>query len=222
MPRALTTEEVASLADQYKHAAACAKRAGFDGVEVHSANSYLLDQFIRDSTNKRTDRYGGSIENRTRLTREIVEAVLEVWDSGSVGIRLSPTTPDAGNTPMDSQVMETYGYLIDKLNAYDLAYLHFVEGATAGSRELPEGIDLDALRALFKGPYIGNNGYDLELAVERRDAGLVEVVAFGRPFIANPDLVERLKAGIPQAESTRDDYYGGGAKGYIDWPTAAS
>lgn len=118
--------------------------------------------------------------------------------------------------------METYGYLIDKLNAYDLAYLHFVEGATAGSRELPEGIDLDALRALFKGPYIGNNGYDLELAVERRDAGLVEVVAFGRPFIANPDLVERLKAGIPQAESARDDYYGGGAKGYTDWPTAAS
>ncbi|RMO91305.1 putative proteinH:flavin oxidoreductase H oxidase [Pseudomonas syringae pv. maculicola] len=95
---------------------------------MHSANSYLLDQFIRDSTNKRTDRYGGSIENRTRLTSEIVEAVLEVWDSGSVGIRLTPTTPDAGHTPMDSQVMETYGYLIDKLNAYDLAYLHFVEG----------------------------------------------------------------------------------------------
>lgn len=96
MPRALTTDEVADLSGQYRYAAECAKRAGFDGVEVHSANSYLLDQFIRDSTNKRTDRYGGSIENRTRLTREIVEAVLKVWDSGSVGIRLSPTTPDAG------------------------------------------------------------------------------------------------------------------------------
>ncbi|WPN73640.1 alkene reductase [Pseudomonas germanica] len=222
VPRALTTDEVVSLSGQYRHAAECAKRAGFDGVEVHSANSYLLDQFIRDSTNKRTDRYGGSIENRTRLTREIVEAVLEVWDSGSVGIRLSPTTPDAGNTAMDSQVMETYGYLIDKLNDYDLAYLHFVEGATAGSRDLPEGVDLDALRKRFKGVYMGNNGYDLELAIERREAGLIDLVAFGRPFIANPDLVERLKHNLPLSESTRDDYYGGGAKGYTDWDRATA
>jgi len=218
VPRALTTQEVAGLAGQYRHAAQFAKRAGFDGVEVHSANSYLLDQFIRDSTNKRTDRYGGSIENRTRLTREIVEAVLEVWDSGNVGIRLSPTTPDAGNTPMDSQVMATYGYLIDKLNDYDLAWLHFVEGATAGSRDLPEGVDLDRLRQRFRGAYIGNNGYDLELAVERRAAGLVDVVAFGRPFIANPDLVERFKHNATLEVATRDDYYGGGAKGYTDWP----
>lgn len=222
MPRALTTDEVADLSGQYRYAAECAKRAGFDGVEVHSANSYLLDQFIRDSTNKRTDRYGGSIENRTRLTREIVEAVLKVWDSGSVGIRLSPTTPDAGNTPMGSQVMETYGYLIDKLNAYDLAYLHLVEGATAGSRDLPKGVDLDALRKRFKGVYVGNNGYDLELAIERREAGLVDLVAFGRPFIANPDLVERFKQHKPLAESTRDDYYGGGAKGYTDWGGATA
>jgi N-ethylmaleimide reductase len=222
VPRALTTDEVVSLSGQYSHAAECARRAGFDGVEVHSANSYLLDQFIRDSTNKRTDRYGGSIENRTRLTREIVEAVLEVWDSGSVGIRLSPTTPDAGNTPMDSQVMETYGYLIDKLNAYNLAYLHFVEGATAGSRDLPEGIDLDALRKRFKGVYMGNNGYDLELAIERRKEGLVDLVAFGRPFISNPDLVDRLKQKLPLTESTRDDYYGGGAKGYTDWVKATA
>lgn len=133
-----------------------------------------------------------------------------------VGIRLSPTTPDAGNTPMASQVMETYGYLMDKLNAYDLAYLHFVEGATAGSRDLPERVDLDALHKRFKGSYMGNNGYDLELAVERRAAGLVDLVAFGRPFIANPDLVERFKQSKPLAESTRDDYYGGGAKGYTD------
>ncbi len=217
-PRALETDEIPGLIQDYVRAAENAKRAGFDGVEVHSANSYLLDQFIRDSTNKRTDQYGGPIENRTRLTQEIVEAVVGVWGSGRVGIRLSPTTPDAGNTPMDSTPMETYGYLIKQLNRFNLAYLHFVEGATAGSRDLPEGIDLDALRDLFEGPYIGNNGYDLNLAVERRAEGRVDAVAFGRPFIANPDLVSRLQNGQPLAEAERETYYGNGAVGYIDWP----
>jgi len=175
------------------------------GSRLHSANSYLLDQFIRDSTNQRTDQYGGSIENRTRLPQEVVEAVLGVWESGRVVIRLSPTTPDAGNTPLDSTVMETYGYLIRQLNRFNLAYLHVVEGSTAGPRTLPEGIDLEALRSEFKGSYIGNNGYDLELAIARRAQRKVDAVAFGRPFIANPD--------------PRESYYGGGAKGLTDWPT---
>lgn len=220
MPRALGTEEIPGLISDYVRAAENAKRAGFDGIEVHSANSYLLDQFIRDSTNRRTDRYGGSIENRTRLTQEVVAAVLDVWEPGRVGIRLSPTTPDAGNTPMDGDVMATYGHLIRALNRFGLAYLHFVEGATGGTREIPAGIDLDALRAEFDGPYIGNNGYDLDLAVSRRGDGRVDAVAFGRPFIANPDLVHRLRHDLPLVEAPRESYYGGGAKGYTDWPEA--
>ncbi len=221
MPRALETSEIPDIIEQYRHAAACAKRAGFDGVEVHSANSYLLDQFLRDSTNQRTDQYGGSIENRTRLTLEVTAAVVEIWGHDRVGIRLSPVTPDAGNTPLDSQVMHTYGYLIEQLNRFKLAYMHFVEGATATSRTVPENVDLDALRARFKGPYIGNNNYDIELAVTRRAEGKVDAVAFGRPFIANPDLVRRLKESADLAVAPRETYYGNGAKGYTDWPTLA-
>ncbi|WP_369931239.1 alkene reductase [Xanthomonas sp. NCPPB 2632] len=220
-PRALETSEIPGIIQQYRHAAECAKRAGFDGAEVHSANSYLLDQFLRDSTNRRTDAYGGSIENRSRLTLEVTAAVVEVWGHDRVGIRLSPVTPDAGNTPLDSQVMQTYGYLIEQLNRFQLAYMHFVEGATATSRSVPEGIDLDALRAIFKGPYIGNNNYDLALAVNRRKEGKVDAVAFGRPFIANPDLVHRLKVGAELAIAPRSTYYGNGATGYTDWPVLA-
>lgn len=218
MPRALETEEIPGIIAQYQHAAENAKRAGFDGVEVHSANSYLLDQFLRDSTNQRTDRYGGSIENRTRLTLEVTEAIVKIWGSDRVGIRLSPVTPDAGNTPPDSQVMAMYGYLIQQLNRFNLAYLHFVEGATATSRSVPEGVDLDALRAQFNGLFIGNNNYDLELAIERRAQGKIDAVAFGRLFIANPDLVERLRDGTELTIAPRESYYGGGAKGYTDWP----
>lgn len=218
VPRALETHEIPALIAQYRHAAECAQRAGFDGVEVHSANSYLLDQFLRDSTNQRTDQYGGSIENRTRLTREVTEAVLQVWGSDRVGIRLSPATPNVGNTPLDSDVMATYGHLIRQLNPLKLAYLHFVEGATGGTRNVPAHVNLDALRALFDGPYIGNNGYDLELAIKRRAQGLVDAVAFGRPFIANPDLVERLRTGADVVQAPHESYYGNGATGYTDWP----
>lgn len=217
-PRALETDEIAEVIEQYRKAAENAKRAGFDGVEVHSANSYLLDQFIRDSTNKRTDQYGGSIENRTRLPLEVTAAVVQVWGSDRVGIRLSPVTPDVGNTPPDSQVMETYGYLIKQLNKFNLAYLHFVEGKTGASREVPEGVDLDKLSGLFEGPFIGNNCYDFELAVKRRKEGKIDAVAFGRLFISNPDLVERLKHGAKLTEPDHDTFYGGDEKGYTDWP----
>jgi len=222
MPRALETAEIAGIIEQYQRAAQHAKQAGFDGVEVHSANSYLLDQFLRDSTNQRSDQYGGSIENRTRLTLEVTRAVIDVWGSDRVGIRLSPVTPDAGNTPPDSHVMATYGYLIQQLNPLNLAYLHFVEGATATSRSVPEGVDLDALSSQFTGPFIGNNNYDLPMALERRAQGRIDAVAFGRLFIANPDLVERLRRGIELTIAPRESYYGGGAKGYIDWPTASA
>lgn len=221
-PRALRTDEIPSLIADYVHAAKNAKRAGFDGIEVHSANCYLLDQFLRDSTNTRDDPYGGSIQNRTRLTQEVVKAVLGVWDAGRVGIRLSPASTNPGATPIDSTVMETYGYLIQHLNAHGLAYLHMVEGETGGTRNLPEGVDLDVLRAQFDGPYIGNNGYDLDLAMTRRKAGLVDAVAFGRPFIGNPDLVARLRTNAPLIEAPHETWYGGGAKGLTDWPEFAA
>lgn len=218
-PRALETNEIPGIVEQYRHAAACAKRAGFDGVEIHAANCYLLDQFIRDTTNQRDDRYGGSIENRCRLVLEVVEAVTDAWPSNRVGIRLSPVTPNTGNTPLDSDVMSTYGYLIEQLNRFKLAYLHFVEGATGMSRHVPAGVSLETLRALFEGPYMANNGYTPELALERRREGKADLICFGRPFIANPDLVERLKAGAELAEAPRETWYGGGERGYTDWPT---
>lgn len=218
MPRALETDEIPGIIDQYKLAAENARRAGFDGIEVHSANSYLLDQFLRDSTNQRTDQYGGSIENRARLTLEVTQAIVDIWGNDRVGIRLSPVTPDAGNTPPDSNVMALHGYLIQQLNKLNLAYLHFVEGATATSREVPEGVDMDALSAQFNGTFIGNNNYDMDMAVERRAQGKIDAVAFGRLFISNPDLVKRLRYGAELTIAPRESYYGGGAKGYIDWP----
>ena len=154
-PRALDTEELPGIVADYVHAAECAKRAGFDGVEVHAANGYLLDQFIRDSTNRRTDQYGGSVANRIRFPLEVVTAVAKVWGSDRVGIRLSPITPQVGDTPLDSDPMGTYGALIDKLRPLDLAYLHMIEGATQGSRDEPPGYDGQALRARFGGLYIG-------------------------------------------------------------------
>jgi len=217
-PRALETDEIAGVIEQYRVAALNAMHAGFDGVEVHSANSYLLDQFLRDSTNQRTDQYGGSIENRARLTLEVTRAVIEIWGSDRVGIRLSPVTTDAGNTPPDSNVMGLFGYLVPELNKLDLAYMHFVEGATATSRDIPAGVDMDALSGLFAGPYIGNNNYDLEMAIERRAQHRIDAVAFGRLFISNPDLVERLRQGAELSTAPRESYYGGGAKGYTDWP----
>lgn len=184
---------------------------------MHSANSYLLDQFLRDSTNHRTDNYGGTIENRARLTLEVTEAIVKIWGSDRVGIRLSPVTPDAGNTPPDSNVMAMYGYLIQQLNKFNLAYLHFVEGATVTSRDVPDDVDMDALSAQFCGPFIGNNNYDLEMAIDRRNKGIIDAVAFGRLFISNPDLVERLRYGAELTIAPRETYYGGGARGYTDW-----
>lgn len=219
-PRALETHEIPGIVADYRHAAQCAKDAGFDGVEVHAANNYLLEQFIRDSTNKRTDQYGGSVENRLRFPLEVVRAVVDVWGADRVGIRISPGTNNPGGTPLDSNPMATYGTFLDALSAMKLMYVHGIEGATQGSRTT-EGVDGPALRRRFHGPYIANNGYDRALADKDIGSGAADLVSFGRPFIANPDLVDRLRTGAPLAEAPKPYWYGGTATGYSDWPGMA-
>lgn len=215
-PRALELDEMPGIVEQYRTAAENAKRAGFDGVEIHAANGYLLDQFLRDGTNKRTDAYGGSIENRARLMLEVAEAVVGVWGGDRVGIRLSPISP--ANDITDSDPDPVFTYAVEQLNRFGLAYLHLVEGATGASREVSGAVDLRKLRRIFNGLYIANNLIDRGTAIELRETGEADLVAFGRPFIANPDLVERLRIGAPLNEPDRDTFYGGGAEGYTDYP----
>jgi N-ethylmaleimide reductase len=217
-PRALATEEIASIVDDYRRAAVNAKAAGFDGVEVHSANNYLLEQFVRDSTNHRTDQYGGSIENRLRFPLEVVRAVIDVWGAKRVGIRISPVTTAPGETPLDSATMETFGAYVDALSELGLLYIHDIEGVTQQNREASGGISFAALRKRFVGAYIANNQYTLELAEQTLAAGDADLFSMARPFIANPDLVERLRTGAPLAESPRAYWYGGDSTGYSDWP----
>jgi N-ethylmaleimide reductase len=215
-PRTLDIEELPAIVEQYRVAANNAVAAGFDGVEIHAANGYLLDQFLRNKTNHRTDIYGGSIENRARLLLEVVQAVTEAIGGERTGIRLSPISP--ANDCGDSDPQPLFTYVVEQLNRFGLIYLHLVEGATGGPREVENGFDLQVLRKLFKGTYIANNGYDLNLAKAMRASGHADLIAFGRPFIANPDLVERLKLGAPLAEFNSKTLYGGGAEGYIDYP----
>jgi N-ethylmaleimide reductase len=219
-PRALETEEIPGIVEDYRRAAQNALAAGFDGVEIHAANGYLIEQFIRDSTNKRTDRYGGARENRARFLLEVAEAVAGVWGGERVGVRLSPISPSNDLGP-DSDPEATYSHVVAQLNALGLVYIHVIEGATQGPREVPNGFDLQRLRRLFNGRYIANNGYDLALATAARRRNLADLIAFGRPFIANPDLVERLRIGAPLSPLDRKTLYGGGAHGYVDYPTMA-
>ena len=195
-PRALDTDEIPGIVEDYRRAAANAKAAGFDGVEVHSANNYLLEQFVRDSTNQRTDQYGGSIENRLRFPLAVVDAGVDGWGAGRVGIRLSPATTQPGETPLDSQVMETFGAYVDALSQRGLLYIHDIEGVTQQTREA-DGVDFAALRRRFDGAYIANNQYTLDLAesvLDKGDAefflqlpdlggqrGLADMAGFGRP-----------------------------------------
>ncbi len=216
-PRALETEEIPAIVADYRHAAQCAKDAGFDGVEVHSANNYLLEQFIRDSTNKRTDRYGGSLENRLRFPLSVVAAVTEVWGGSRVGIRISPGTTAPGDTPLDSDPMGTYGAYLDALNGFNLMYVHDIEGVTQMSRDA-NGIDYPAMRRRFNGAYIANNQYTRKLADDTIAKGNADLISFGRPFIANPDLVERMRTGEPLADAPKQYWYGGDSVGYSDWP----
>jgi len=220
MPRALRTDEIPGLIEDYRNAASKAKEVGFDGVEVHAANCYLLEQFIRDSTNKRDDAYGGSVENRTRLAFEVTRAVADIWGGDRVGVRLSPLTLSAGDTPLDSDPQGTYGYLAEQLGTLGLAYLHCIEGQTRGDNA-KDAFDFQALRRAFGGQYIANNGYDRNKALAAIAEGHADMVAFGRPFIANPDLPARLMLNAPLATASHDVFYGGGAKGYTDFPTLA-
>ncbi len=220
-PRALRSDEIPGLIDDYRHAARCAIAAGFDGVEVHGANGYLLEQFLRDSINDRRDGYGGSIANRARLMVEVMQAVAAEIGAGRTGLRLSPITPsnDAGQ---DSDAQALYSHVVRTLAPLKLAFLHLIEGATGGARDLTDkGVkpfDYAALRALYGGPWMVNNGYSRRMALDAVASGAADLVAFGKPFISNPDLVQRLKDDAPLAPWVQATLYGGGAAGYTDYP----
>jgi N-ethylmaleimide reductase len=214
-PRALETDEIPGIVEDYRRAARNAQEAGFDGVEIHGANGYLIDQFLRDGTNQRTDRYGGSFENRTRFLLEVTEAVTAVWGGERVGLRISPASP--ANDIRDSNPQALFDHAVAALAPFNLAYLHVVEGATGGSRDA-QGFDFQALRRAFTGAYMANNGYDLALAQAALREGRADAIAFGRPFIANPDLVERLRTGAPLNEPQKETFYGGDEHGYTDYP----
>ncbi|OAN94400.1 alkene reductase [Sulfitobacter geojensis] len=216
-PRALDAAEMERIVYDYAHAAEMAMRAGFDGVEVHAANGYLLDQFLKTGANKREDDYGGSLENRARLLMEVMAGVTDAIGAQRTGIRLSPFSPVNGITDVKAQ--ETFEYVIKGLNRFGLAYLHLVEGTTGGTRTLAEGEDLQALRALFDGAYMVNNGYDRDMALDAAQSGHADMIAIGRPFIANPDLVARFKQDAPLNEGDNKTYYGGGREGFTDYPT---
>ncbi len=215
-PRALELSEIPGVVESFRRGAANAMAAGFDGVELHGANGYLLDQFAKDGTNKRTDAYGGSIENRARLMLEVAKAVTAEAGAERTGIRISPVTP--ANDISDSNPQPLFDYIVDRLNALRLVYIHVIEGATGGPRDIAP-FDYASLRRRFNGAYIANNGYDLELANKVLVAKEADLIAFGKLFLANPDLVERFKRGAPLNAPDKATFYGGGAKGYTDYPT---
>ena len=214
-PRALELSEIPGIIETFKRGAANALQAGFDGVEIHGANGYLLDQFAKDGANKRTDGYGGSIDNRARLMLEVARAVVAEAGADRTGIRISPVTP--ANDVSDSNPQLLFDHIVDGLNAEKLVYIHVIEGATGGPRDIAP-FDYGSLRKRFGGAYIANNGYDLELANKVLTANEADLIAFGKPFISNPDLVERLKSGAPLNTPDKATFYGGGAKGYTDYP----
>lgn len=219
-PRALETEEVPLVVEDYRRAAQRAKDAGFDGVEIHGANGYLIDQFLQSRTNQRTDRYGGSVEKRFQFLREVVEAVLTVWPAQRVGVRLSPN----GNfNDMGSpDFRETFLHAAKELNRYALGYLHVVDGLGFGFHKLGEPMTLKEFRAVYTGTLMGNCGYNQESAEAAIVAGHADLIAFGRPFISNPDLAERFANGWPlAAEADFSAWFSFDPKGYADFPPYA-
>ena len=217
-PRALEPDEIPVLVDSYRQAARHAIEAGFDGVEVHAANGYLIDQFLRDKSNQRTDAYGGSIENRTRLLFEVCEAVAKEIGAGRTGVRLSPLTSFGDIADSDPQVL--FNRAVERLATLDLAFIHVIEGETGGDRS-PQPFDYAAMRKPFKGTWIVNNGYDRAMAIDAVASGRADLVAFGRPFISNPDLPRRLRESAPLNALDANTLYGGDAKGYTDYPALA-
>jgi N-ethylmaleimide reductase len=212
-PRALRTDELPGIVDQYRHAAKCAVEAGFDGVEIHSANGYLLDQFLRDGTNRRTDNYGGSLENRSRLLLEILSAVLESWEAARVGIRISPE--NTYNDIVDSDPQNTFNFVARAVSGKGLGYLHVVEVDMTGSERR---LDYRQIRDRFDGCYMANGGYDQARAQTALASGNADLVSFGKLLLANPDLVQRFKTGAALNTPDPDTFYGGDEKGYTDYP----
>jgi N-ethylmaleimide reductase len=221
-PKAMSVEDIARLLKEFEAAAQNAKAAGFDGIEIHSANGYLLDQFLQDKTNQRTDQYGGSIENRLRLLGEVIEAVTKVFPADRVGVRLSPY--GTFNDIADSDPVALFSAAIQKLNGYKLAYLHMIEpratGAGGGDHANEEApITSEIFRAAYQGKFITAGGYDQAMGEKVLEEDLADAVAYGRLYIANPDLAERFEQGAPLNPYNRATFYGGNEAGYIDYPT---
>ena len=214
-PHALDVNELPAIVADYVHATKCALAAGFDGVEIHAANGYLLDQFLRDGTNKRDDNYGGSNENRALLLMEVTKAVVAVSGSDKVGVRISPVNPF--NDIEDSNPQALFNYVADALNQFNLAYLHVVEGGIHDAGE-PGSFDYILLRKHFNNAYMANLGYDKTRGNAAIASGFADCIAYGVPFIANPDLVERYQTNAPLNEANNETFYGGTEKGYTDYP----
>ncbi len=215
-PRALETEEIPGIINDFRQATANAREAGFDYIELHAAHGYLLHQFMSPASNQRTDQYGGSIENRTRLTLEVVDATAAEWGAERIGIRISPLGPFNGLDNGEDQE-EAALYLIEELNKRHISYLHISEPDWAGGKPYSDAFR-DAVRARFKGVIIGAGAYTAEKAENLIEKGFIDAVAFGRSYISNPDLVERLQLNAPLNEPDGETFYGGGAKGYTDYP----
>jgi N-ethylmaleimide reductase len=217
MPRALELDEIPGIVEDFRYASSRAIEAGFDGVELHGAHGYLLDAFLRDGSNHRTDRYGGSIENRARLLLEVAAVCAKAIGADRLGVRISPVS--TANDSHDSDPQALFNHVVEGLNPLGLAYLHVVEGETGGARD-SIAFDYTALHDRFDGAYMVNNGYDRQMAIDVVASGGADLVAFGRPFIANPDLVERLRIDAPlNPLMAQETLYGGGPHGYIDYPT---
>jgi N-ethylmaleimide reductase len=215
-PRALRTNELSGIVDQYRQAARCAVEAGFDGVEIHSANGYLLDQFLRDGTNRREDQYGGPLENRTRLLMEVLSAVCESWQPSRVGVRISPE--NSFNDIHDSDPQATFNFVADALSGRGLGYLHVVEGEMTGGNS---HVEYRQIRDRFDGCYMANCGYDKARAQAAIASGDADMVSFGQLFLANPDLVQRFRMDAELNTPDPDTFYGGDETGYTDYPSLA-
>lgn len=214
LPRGLALEEIPNIVEQFRVAAHNALLAGFDGVEIHGANGYLLDQFLRDGSNQRTDAYGGSVANRIRLLLQVTESVADVWGADRVGVRISPL--NAFNTMCDSNPGKTFGTLVSELAGLHLAYLHVVE--EDGAPESGPRFDVGRLRDVWNGPYIVNGNYDCSRAIKVIADGRADFVSFGKLFLANPDLPLRFARSAPLNVPDRGSFYGGDDRGYIDYP----
>ncbi|WLD13040.1 alkene reductase [Planctellipticum variicoloris] len=221
VPHALTRSEIAAIVEDYAAATRRARDAGFDGVEIHGANSYLIDQFLRDASNRRDDEYGGSIENRLRFLREVVEAVTAAWSADRTGLRLSPTMN--GNGMSDSNAVELYSQAARMLNEFGLAYLHTAEAIRPGRLFNPDAPRVTPhIREAYRGVLFTNGGYDKQTAAEAIREGAADAIVFGQKFIANPDLPERLRTDAPLNEPEVATYYAPGSTGYTDYPALSA